>query len=151
LLAGCGGGSDDGGVTVRMDFDRSVDFYAAPFPSEDLRRADDHIDVSHFPNPEESALVAQALSLLTTARGFATTGGAFFQLTAKPAELKLPALHATTEASATVFLIGVQAGAPDYLKRYPVRVDFRDDGYPYGPVNMLSLVPLQGIPLRPKT
>src|SRR5262249_11274891 len=41
--------------------------------------------------------------------------------------------------------------SPDYLQRYPVSSTFFPDGGPYGSPNMLAVVPLQGVPLRPKT
>jgi hypothetical protein len=47
--------------------------------------------------------------------------------------------------------MGVTPGAPDFLQRYPITVRFDPDGGPFGALNMLTLLPLQGIPLRPKT
>ncbi len=139
------------GIEVRMQFERP-DFYAAPFPSDDLRHADGTIDVSAFPNPEDVALVLQSKALLTRdARGFATTGGAFFTLTGTIDAARLPTMAASITADASVFLVGVDDAAPDRLKRYPVDVAFEVDGGPFGAPNMLSLVPLQGIPLRPRT
>ncbi len=139
------------GVEVRMQFDRP-DLYAAPFPSDDLRRADGTIDVSAFPNPEDVALVLQSKALLTRdARGFATTGGVFFSLTGTIDGARLPTMAASIAADASVFLVGVDDAAPNRLKRYPVEVAFEVDGGPFGAPNMLSLVPLQGIPLRPQT
>ena len=62
----------------RMDFTRP-DFYAAPFPSDDLRAADGTISLAAFPNPDQISLAQSALGLLATdARGFAATGGVFF-------------------------------------------------------------------------
>ncbi|MFO0661569.1 MAG: hypothetical protein U0165_17310 [Polyangiaceae bacterium] len=41
--------------------------------------------------------------------------------------------------------------SPDYLKASPITVDFRVDAGPFGARNMLSILPLQGVPLHPGT
>ena len=135
---------------VNMHFDRATSFYDAPFPSDDLRRADGSIAIGGFPNPIQAALPTQALALIAaSARGFAESGGVFFSLTSALDPTGLPDLATSTTPSANVFLVGVDAAAPDFGKRYPIDVAFQVDGGPYGAPNLLSLVPLQGIPLRP--
>jgi hypothetical protein len=47
--------------------------------------------------------------------------------------------------------MSVTPGAPDFLRRYPITVRFDPDGGPFGALDMLTLLPLQGIPLRSKT
>jgi pimeloyl-ACP methyl ester carboxylesterase len=139
------------GVEVRMVFDRP-DLYAAPFPSDDLRRDDGTIDLSGFPNPSNIALVTQSTALLARdARGFATTGGVFFSLTGAIDRARLPTMAESITPTASVFLVGIDDAATDYLKRYPIDVAFEADGGPFGAPNLLSLLPLQGIPLRPQT
>ena len=139
------------GVEVRMLFDRP-DIYAAPFPSDDLRHADGTVDISAFPNPEQVAIVTQGTALIARdARGFASTGGVFFSLTAAIDPSRLPTMAASIAPGATAFLVGVDDAAPDRLKKYPVDVAFETDGGPFGAPNLLSLVPLQGVPLRPST
>ncbi len=139
------------GPLVRMQFDRP-DFYAAPFPSDDLVQPDGSIAIGSFPNPNGVSLVAQAAAIAgSSARGFAESGGVFFSLTGSIASTSLPDMASSVTSGATVFLMGVTRGAPDYLVRYPVEVDYVDDGGPFGAPHQLSIVPLQGIPLRPKT
>jgi hypothetical protein len=143
LLLGC---SD--GAQPMMSFDRALGFYAAPFPSDDLRRADGTIDVSQFPNPNKVDLIDQGLRLLATdARGFALAGGVFFQITDGLDEKSLPELAATTKKDAAVFLSTVA----DPTVRHPVSVAFTTDGGPFGARNLLSLLPIQGMPLNPRT
>lgn len=152
VAAGCGGDGDDQGTTVRMDFARVGDFWAAPLPSDDLRRPDGTIAIENFPNPETTELTTTVIGLVArSVHGFATTGGAFFALTGPIDPATLPDLAASVTPAAQVFLIGVDASAPDAGKRYPVEVAFRADGGEYGADNFLSLVPLQGVPLRPAT
>ena len=136
---------------IRMTFARP-DFYAAPFPSDDLRAANGTIALGAFPNPDGVSMVAQALALTARdARGFASTGGVFFSLTAPLPGATLPDLAGSIASDARVFLVGVDAASPDAGRRYPVEVFFETDGGPFGAPNLLSLVPLQGAPLRPST
>ncbi len=150
--SGCGNGSDDrtpvesGAVEVRMDFTRSGGLYDAPFPSADLQ-TDGKVDVSLFPNPKHLRLVDQVLSLISRdADGFALTGAIFFSLTDLIDRTRLPDIEATLQPSAQVFLLSVDDG-----RKVPVEIDFAEDGGPFGAPNLLSLLPVQGIPLRPHT
>jgi hypothetical protein len=141
-----------GGVQVHMDFARRGGFYDAPFPSDDLVREDGTLAVERFPNPSGVSLVDQGVRLLARdARGFAQAGGVFLPLTGEIDRGSLPSLEASVEPGAPVFLAGVDPSAPDYLRRYPVQVAFEADGGPFGAPNLLSVLPLQGIPLRPRT
>ncbi len=94
----------------------------------------------------------QALALLARdARGFALAGGVFFRAGAPLDPATLPDVAGSVAADASVFLVGVDAGQPDFLHRVPVDVAFTADGGPFGDRNLLALLPVQGIPLRPRT
>jgi hypothetical protein len=148
LAAGC---AADGPAPL-MRFDRAHGLFDAPFPSDDLVRDDGTIDLSRFPNLEDIDLVNQALALLgRDARGFAESGAVYFALGGPLDARRLPSLAATTRADAPVFLMAVDAASPDFLKRQPVTVSFDLDGGPFGAPNLLSLLPVQGVPLRAKT
>ena len=141
----------DNGVTVRMNFSRP-DFYAAPFPSDDLLGSDGKPQLSGFPNPRHVSIATQSLALVSRdAHGFAATAGIFFSLSAALPVAHLPTLSESVSASAKVFLMDVDAASPTHLARTPVSVAFEVDGGPYGAPNLLSLVPFQGAPLRPHT
>jgi hypothetical protein len=149
----CKGSGDDAtpGVAVDMQFDRAA-FYSAPFPSDDLRRADGTIDLSKFPNPNGVDLIQQAVNLIQKdARGFATSAAIFFRLTGAIDRGKLPTLAQSQQKGASVFLVSVDASSDDLLHRYPIQVAFEEDAGPFGDLNVLSLLPLQGIPLKPAT
>ena len=140
----------DPGTQISMSFDRSDDFYAAPFPSDDLVQADGSIAIAGFPDPAAVPIVEQSKQLIAgTARGFAQTGGVYFELSGDLDPTQLPTLAGSIQPGATAFLIGVQQAAPDYLKRYPVKVVEAANSSPFGPVHLLSMLPLQGLPLRP--
>ncbi len=141
------------GVQVRMDFAALADdFYAAPFPSEARRRPDGGVTLAAFPNPGEVALVEQLRTLLTRdADGFGLTSGVFFALDGEVDQAGLPDLQASLSAQAPVFLVDVDPASPRRGQRVPVRVAFQADGGPFGAPHLLSLVPLQGLPMRPDT
>jgi hypothetical protein len=135
-----------------MHFDgRATQFYAAPFPSNDLITADGTIDLSKYPNSLQAPLVSTLFGLLSSAHGFALSGGIYFQATGPLDAMSLPNVTGSVASDSSVFLLSVDSTAPDYLKRYPVTVGFAADGGPYGSPNLLSLIPLQGVPLLPNT
>ncbi|MBX3192906.1 MAG: hypothetical protein KF819_38330 [Labilithrix sp.] len=134
---------EDPAVTVRMDFTRP-DFFAAPFPSDDLRAADGRIDVARYPNPGNPFVTQLTRILAADARGFASTGGVFFSLTGPIDPSSLPDLAGSIAPGATVALVDTTDG-----RRFPVHVELAADGGPYGAPNLLSVVPLQGIVLPP--
>jgi hypothetical protein len=149
--AGCGGGEADcegsacdGRTQVCMDFASTDDFYAAPFPT-------DARGVQGFPNPRQNDLVSRLVSMAESADGFGLTSGLFFQLTAPLDPAGLPSLSESVAPGSPVALIGIDPASPDYSKRYPVSIAFLADGGPYGAPSLLALLPLQGVPLRPKT
>jgi hypothetical protein len=151
-FAACGDDSaSNGGPTITMSFARAGSLYDAPFPSDDLRGATGKIDLSKVKNPDRVDLMNQALALLTRdARGFALAGGVFFHATAALDPSSLPDLNASVTDSAQVFLVGVDPMQPDYRQRRPVDVAFMADGGPFGAPNLLVVLPLQGVPLRPQ-
>ncbi|HEY8089395.1 MAG TPA: hypothetical protein VIF09_16155, partial [Polyangiaceae bacterium] len=140
--------------TVGMRFERAS-FYDAPFPSDDLVQADGSILIAPFPNlpdPDAVALVDQMKQMVaSSARGFAEEGAVFFSLGGAAHPVNLPDMPTSVTPQASVFLMSVTPGAPDYLQRYPVTVRFDPDGGPFGAPDMLTVLPLQGAPLRPKT
>ena len=139
-----------GAGTVSMRFARAS-FYDAPFPSDDLVKADGTVALDGFPNPGGIALVTMSKALASAAHGFAEEGAVYFTVSAALAPGALPTMAATAAPGATVFLMDVQPGSPDYLKRVPLTVRFEADGGPFGAANLLSLLPLQGTPLRART
>ena len=146
LVAGC----TPDGATISMSFARAS-FYDAPFPSDDLRRTDGTIDLSKVPNPTHVDLMTQALTLLQRdARGFALAGGIFFRASRPLDPTSLPDVAGSITDGASVFLVGVDAPAGS-SRRLPVDVAFVEDGGPFGDRDLLALLPVQGIPLRPKS
>jgi hypothetical protein len=140
------------GTQVRMDFVRGDGFYAAPFPSDELQREDGSVDLTGFPNPDRIGLVRDVLGILARdANGFGLTSAVYFSLTGSVLQDALPDLSGSLEPGSPVFLVNVDRDSPDYLCRVPVDVAFNVDGGPFGAANLLAVLPLQGISLRPRT
>jgi hypothetical protein len=147
LVGWCSGCSS--GAPPSLDFRRAA-FYDAPFPSDDLRRADGTIDLSKLPNPQNPTLIAQALALLKDAHGFGLASAIFFRMGSAVDPASLPDLATSATRAASVMLVSVDAQEPDYLQPRPIDVAFMADGGPFGDKNLLVLLPLQGVPLRPR-
>jgi hypothetical protein len=139
-------------TVVMTTYGDAAGFFDAPFPSDARRDDAGRPIVTGFPNPQGIALVDSVLAILAEDQdGFGVSSGAFFRTTAALDQASLPTLAGSVEPTSSVQLVGIDKAAPDYLKRYPVRVSFAVDPGPYGAPNLLSVVPLQGVPLRTKT
>jgi hypothetical protein len=137
------------GTQVAMDFTLHGGFFSEPFPSEARREPDGGVDLTGFPNPTRNALVQQLIGLIRdSADGFGITSGIYFQLSAPLRADGLPSPLESLSPDAPVFLMNVEEGSPDFLKRQPVDVAYADDSGPYGAPRLLSLLPVQGLPLR---
>ncbi len=136
-------------TTIRMD-PASDDFFSSPFPSDARRGPDGRPDIAGFPNPSAIVLVDRVLDVIRAdAKGFGVSSGVFFEATAALDATSLPSLEDSVKDGASVFLVGIDPSAPDYLERYPVEVTVREDASLYGSAHLVSILPLQGVPLRP--
>ncbi len=160
LVAACGGGDDArrpvaappalGGPSIETRYDaRDAGFYASPFPGEHRRRDDGAVDVSGFPNEGGIDLAKKVLAVLDGERGFGATSAIYFHATTALDPASLPDVSASVTPDASVFVLPVDEGATDAGQRQPVTTSFRVDGGPFGAPNLLSLLPVQGLPLRP--
>ena len=135
---------------VLADFTRPTSLYDAPLPSDDLMSGGT-VDVSRIPNPDVVESVEQVRALLVGNDGFAATGGVFFPISEALDPTTLPSIATSATAASTAFLIGIDPTAPDYGVRYPLEVTFEPMAGLYGAPNLLALLPLQGMPMRPAT
>ncbi|MEZ4248730.1 MAG: hypothetical protein R3B99_10865 [Polyangiales bacterium] len=142
-LLACGGGDDVEGVRARSDYVAAAagDFYAAPFP--DVGR--DVSDVRAMPAPRSPDIVTALQAIAEEAPGFGTTSTIYF---AFDGALEPVALEPTDTVAfdAPVLLVDLDATPPRAL---PLEVRYRDDGGPFGAPFLLSLLPLQGVPMTP--
>ena len=146
LIVGCTSPDEDPTVGPHVLHDRDGGFWDAPLPSD--HRFEDGLDLSGFPNPDGvgfvSDLVAMGHGLLA---GAGTTSAITFRLEAAVDDAALPSFHASVEPGSPVFLIGLDG--EDRGVRVPIDVHYEVDGGPFGAPDLLTLLPLQGRPLRP--
>lgn len=140
VLAACSSSPSTPAPHVMMDFSRATSLFDAPVPADDLLA-----DIA-VPNPQHLAMVDQVKTLLAGADGFATTAGVFFQISEAIDPTSLPTLAQSVTADAPVYLISLDDGV-----RHPVAVTFAGHGGIYGADNLVALLPVQGLPLRPRT
>ena len=146
LLASCAEGTDPlPGVAPQMRFADRDAFYASPFPS-DHRRTDTGIEMAAFPNPNRIEFITQIRRLARDNQGFGLSSAVFFSLDGA-AEVRASDLFDSVGSGAVAFV----AEAANPTDRVPVDVFFDADGGPFGAPNLVSLLPLQGTPLKPNT
>ena len=151
-MPACGGEPGPvAGAQVRMDY-ASTDVLGAPWPSEHRRADDGRLVDFPFPNPRDITLVRDATAIVRDeSHGFSTSAGVFFSLSAAPSVERLPSLAASVTEDANVFLMDVTESSPERGVRRPIETEFAEDAGPFGGPRVLSLLPLQGVPLRPRT
>ncbi|MDQ3035607.1 MAG: hypothetical protein M3Y87_24590, partial [Myxococcota bacterium] len=135
---------------VSMDY-ASERFYAAPFPGEHLRAGDGTVDVSGAPNPYRTGIVLQIQQALRGADGFGTTSPIHFHLDGELDRAQLPTAFSSIEPASPIVLVDVDPSSPERGSRRPFDAYFQSDAGPYGDTFFLTLLPVQGVPLRPST
>lgn len=133
---------------VLMDFARAS-LWDAPVPADDLMGSG--VAQIPFPNPLSLGIVDQVDALLAGKDGFATTAGVFFQISTAIDASTLPSIAGSVGSGASAFVVGIEPSAPDFGVRYPLEVSFEPAPDRYGAPNLVTLLPLQGMPLRPGT
>ncbi|AKF07738.1 alpha/beta hydrolase [Sandaracinus amylolyticus] len=155
LLASC---FEDTSTPIVTDVDREVfmdfassDLYGAPFPGEHLVGDDGAIDLSRATNPVGSTIVDQIHDALATVDGFGTTSPIHFRLDGPIDTSLLPDARASVTSSSPILLLDVDPESPFHGALHPFRASFDVDAGPYAGPNLLTLLPVQGRPLRPRT
>ncbi len=145
VISSCG---ERPATTAQVDY-AGESIWSAPWPDERLRTAEGTIDVDGFPNPRRIRIVDQLKSVLRTADGFGTSSTIFFPLSRPIDPSTLTSVHESITPLATVFVMDVEAASPERGQRRPVVARFDVESGPFGVPNVLALLPLQGMPLRP--
>ncbi len=144
VILGCGD-NESRGPHVRMDLRRATTFFDAPFPDDGLRSGE-RVDVSTLPNPGNTPSVETIRALLADTTGFALSGGVFFQISEPLDGALLPSIDESIGDDSPVYVVNLATG-----EKVPLEISFAEQGTQYGAPNLLALVPVQGIPLRPRT
>lgn len=122
----------------------SSEFFAAPFPDEGRRGPDGAIDVSAFGQVPPSDLLERLVTIASEAEDFGTTSTIYLAFD-RPLDPGVAAEALDVSEDAGVLLLRIAEGA----EPHPIEVRFTEDGGPWGAPNLLSILPLQGMPLEP--
>ncbi len=150
LLGGCVEPTVPSAPTAWMRFDDATETFAAPFPSEHLRGDDGALDLSGLPTARIT-IVRQIHGALAGATGFGTTSAIHvrFEEAMDPETVPSDILQAD---DAIVQLVNVDPDdAMHRGERAPIRVYFQEAQGPFGATNVLTALPVQGMPLRAST
>lgn len=128
-----------------MHFDATA-AYDAPFPSDHLRRADGTIDLTRLPRAGRITIVQQVQNALRDARGFGATSAVHVSFTVPLDEASIPT-GVVRSSTSRVQLINLEEGE-HFGERAPIELYFAADGGPFGHANVLTALPVQGVPLR---
>ncbi|UJR79661.1 hypothetical protein [Sandaracinus amylolyticus] len=155
LLASC---FDDTSTPIIVDTDReafmdfaSDDLYDAPFPGEHLVADDGSVDLSRATNPIGADIVDQIHGALAGIDGFGTTSPIHFRLDGAIDASLLPDPRASASSGSPILLVDVDPESPSRGALQPFDASFDADAGPYAGTNLLTLLPVQGRPLRPHT
>ncbi len=120
-------------------------FFGRPFPADGRRE-----DVAEFPNPDETPFVQSVIDTVANDPdpGFSRTSAIWFPTSDRIDIERLPTIAESIQSGAAVQLFALtDAGA----EPHPIDVHFDPGSQPFAPANLVTILPVQGIPLRPDT
>ncbi len=143
-----------GPATALFELSRGApisEFYALPFPNDLRRKADGTLDLSDHQRP--NPLIEQYLDIISSRfNGFGTNAAMFVRFSAPIDESTLPAAPDDfRQDAASVYLVDVTAGSPDFGVKWPMRRRFEHYAGSSIGTDWLSCLPYPGFPLRPLT
>ncbi len=144
LLIGCPLEGEDPTLGPKVLHAIDGGFWDSPLPSQ--HRFADGLDLSGFPNPDDVGFVND-LKGMGPLWGAGTSSAITFRLEQAVEEEALPSFARSVEPGSAIFLIGLEGD--DLGVRLPIDVHYEVDAGPFGAPNLLSLLPLQGRPMRP--
>lgn len=129
----------------------SPDFFATPWPSDARRTEDGHPDWSRFPNPSAIVLFDQFKAVAGGKPGFASNAPAYVSFDGPLDVSLLPDPDGSLAPDSALQIVDITPTSPDFGQRIPVHWEFRTQAGTYVPENLLSVAPVAGWPLRPRT
>ena len=133
--------------------DLGGDFFDAPWPSDLRRTPSGGLEMATFPGASDLPLVQMYTELGETGLdGAGTTAPIYFRFEGPLDTSTLPATgRGSVYPSSSLFLIDVDPDSPEFGRRIPVMWDFQESDTTFQPTNLLAVMPLPGVPLRPGT
>ncbi len=128
-----------------MRFEPQGSFWASPLPGDHRLTPDGTVDLQDFPNPSALPVIDDLVALLDgVATGFGLTAPIYLPFDGRLPQAGWPDAVGSIAADSPVWLVDLETG-----QRHPIDVAVLDDGGPSGAPDLLALLPVQGLPLRP--
>lgn len=140
--------TEPAGVTPRYE-PGGQGWTATPWPTDRLRTADGHVDLSTFPNPSVDLLDTYLSYGEEVLDGFGLNSSIYVELDGAVDLASLPdAALSQSDPLAVAQLVDVTPESPRYGQRWPVKFHFYGQGTdPYYRPNTLAMRPMFGFPL----
>lgn len=139
------------GPVLVLDASGPTDFYDLPWPCDARLTPAGTPDLSGLPNPLGKDFIRRIYDLATTdARGFSPSGAIYLRFDGPinpPADDPL----LSVEPDSPILLVDIDPASPERLTRRPFHAQVTTTDQGYRPANLLQLLPVPGIALRPKT
>ncbi|WP_438026551.1 hypothetical protein [Sorangium sp. So ce233] len=127
-------------------------FYALPWPSELLRRADGSIAWSTFPGADKALISTYIATAEADRAGFSVAPAIYFHFSSAPDARQLPVRPADTMSlRSPVFLLDVDPRSPERGALIPLELRHVSAPLRFIPANTLVAKPVPGVVLRPDT
>jgi hypothetical protein len=156
-----------GPPTLKMTFAKTNAFLDAPFPNQMRAKKDGTVDVDGLPDPSAPPMrwydvkshivfgvlkdIVGILRTMGSEQGFGVASGVFFQSTA-PLDALDTSIHKNlADAFVLVPVLPGTGGIWRLGAPQPVRAAFRAKGGSLQPDNVLTILPVQGVPLAENT
>ena len=125
-------------------------FFDTPWPTDLRVTAEGTVDLSEFPNPRRSTLLADFLQAATASQqGFSTNGAVYFRFSrALDPRSFASTIEQSVASEASVFLVDVDPDSPERGERHPAVLSFRETPTFWWPSGTLAIRPADGFPLR---
>lgn len=134
-----------------LDASGQGSFYALPWPSDARLTPAGSPDLTGLPNPLNKDFIRRIYDLaVSDTRGFSPSGPIYVPFDApitSPPDDPLLSVH----ADSPVLLVDIDPASPERLTRRPFHAQVTTTDRGYCPADVLQLLPVPGVALRPKT
>ena len=136
------------GPLLALDLREGAALFDAPFPS--LHRMEGgRARVDDWPNPDGVPYVETLVSIASEASGFGTTSSILFRREDPDTDLDAVTVSESLSSGSPAMIFALDGPAAG--QRFPFDLWDTRDGGPFGAPGLVTLLPLQGVPLPPET
>lgn len=139
------------GPLVAMVTSATRGFFELPWPNDARRRSNGAPDLTGLPDPRRLGFMRRVTELAhADADGFSPTGTIYFQFDGAVLAPPDDPLQ-SVDPSAAILLVDIDPTSPTRLARHPFHAAVTRVAQGYRPANLLQVLPVPGLGLRPRT